>query len=371
MRRRYRVCLDATPSLYTAYGIGRTTSALIRSLQQVHGDLDLSYFGRRLLGRRLREVLPGQMTHHLRLPRKAESMIAACGLVELMCGADLYHATDFYLPVKDPRRVVATIHDVIFLSAPEEMVDHSRLRRWVPSFAARCRRIIADSEYSRCQVLQYLPVKEESVDVVYLGADRSMFRPPANRHTLTATVARRLGFDAPFFFAASCSTGRKNTPRLLRAYARLAQQEPHNHLVLAWEAPPEVRSQYSTGKLAQRIHFLGRQSDEALRDLYGAATAFLYPSLCEGFGLPVLEAMSCGTPVITSNTSSLPEVGGDAAIYVDPTSETSIMEAMEAFENRRVCREEVARRGLRHSASFSWERCARETLAVYHKCLES
>jgi glycosyltransferase involved in cell wall biosynthesis len=121
--------------------------------------------------------------------------------------------------------------------------------------------------------------------------------------------------------------------------------------------------------LKNRIHFIGRQSDETLRDLYCGATALVFPSLYEGFGLPILEAMSCGTPVITSRISSMPEVGGDAAIYIDPHESDSLVSALEEFENKRHDHQALRDASLRQADKFSWERCARETLATYARCL--
>jgi glycosyltransferase involved in cell wall biosynthesis len=141
--------------------------------------------------------------------------------------------------------------------------------------------------------------------------------------------------------------------------------------VLLWDAPPEIRECYGRGQLAERIHFLPRQPDSALRDLYCGATALLYPSLYEGFGLPVLEAMSCGCPVVTSNTTSLPEVAGGAAIYVDPRDATSLVAAMESFENGSANAAGLRVKGLDRASMFSWDRAARETLEVYRRCLVS
>jgi len=178
-----------------------------------------------------------------------------------------------------------------------------------------------------------------------------------------------LGFDRPFFLAVSCSAGRKNTPFLLDAYARLRRNNPDNDLVLVWDPPAGIRERYCPGGISDRIHFIGRQSDEMLADLYRCATALVFPSLYEGFGLPVLEAMSCGCPVISSATSSMPEAGGKAAVYIDPRDDTSLVKALEAFENGDAETRELTGRGLTQAARFSWERCGRETLQVYERCL--
>ncbi len=144
---------------------------------------------------------------------------------------------------------------------------------------------------------------------------------------------------------------------------------PENDLVLLWNPPAGIKERYSSGNRPERVHFIGRQPDETLADLYRCATALVFPSLYEGFGLPVLEAMSCGCPVIASGTSSVPEAGGEAAIYIDPQDVTSLVKALEAFENDDANTLALSQQGLLQAAQFSWERCGCETLQVYERCL--
>jgi len=371
MRTRKRVVIDATPLLYTASGIGRATRKLIETILSLKHDEEIVLFGRRMLGRRLSSLGLPPKTVHFRAPRMAEAAIRSLGLVEGFCHGDLYHATDFYMPVKDVGRTVASIHDLIFLIEPEDMPDHVRLARWVPDFARRCRHIITDSNHSKTDIVNRLGVDPAKVDVVYLGVDRNEFKPEPDVEALRVRLSRLLGFSRPYFLAVSCSAGRKNTPSLLRAYSRLLYGAPENDLVLVWQPPEAIRDQYSNPAVARRIHFIGRQGDQALRDLYCGATAVLFPSLYEGFGLPILEAMSCSTPVITSDVTSMPEVGGEAAVYVDPRDEQSLVSAMEAFENRDPRVQGLRGRSLQRASLFSWQRCAQETLDVYAKALNA
>jgi len=368
---RKRIVIDATPLLYTASGIGRSTRKLIETILSLKHDEEIVLFGRRMLGRRLNSLGLPAKTVHIRAPRMAEAAIRSLGLVEGFCHGDLYHATDFYMPVRDVGRTVASIHDLIFLIEPEDMPDHIRLARWVPDFVRRCRHIITPSNHSKTDIVNRLGVDPAKVDVVYWGVDRSEFKPEPDGEGLKARLSGLLGFSRPYFLAVSCSTGRKNTPFLLRAYSRLLRDEPEHDLVLVWEAPESIRDQYTKPGVAQRIHFIGRQGDQALRDLYCGATAVLFPSLYEGFGLPILEAMSCGTPVITSNVTSMPEVGGEAAVYVNPRDEESLLSALEAFENRDPRVQGLRDKSLRQASLFTWERCAQETLAAYTKVLNA
>jgi glycosyltransferase involved in cell wall biosynthesis len=370
-RLKKRIVIDATPLLYTENGIGRVTRSLITELRNIDSSFDIHIFGRRLQGQRLDRYFPDLPTTHLRLPRSTEKAIRSCRLIELLCRGDLYHATDFYLPLANPAKCIATIHDIIFLNQPEKMVDHQRLKEWVPEFARKCRRLIAVSEFSKQDIIRVLDIAPEKIDVVYWGVDSKTFFPEPDSKDIRALTTSLTGTNNPFFLAVSCSPGRKNTPLLLEAFSEFLRNKPSHDLVLVWTPPDEIRARVASGKNSERIHFTGRVNDQSLRYLYNRATAVLYPSLYEGFGLPVLEAMSCGTPVITSNNSSLPEVGGDAAIYVDPLDKTSIIHALEFFENRPHLAKELYDRCIGQAAKFTWERCARETLAVYRRCLES
>jgi len=366
-----RIVIDATPLLYTENGIGRVTRSLVSELIRIDTPVDFHIFGRRLQGQDLGRYFPDLPTTHLRLPRCAEKTIRSCRLIELLCQGDLYHATDFYLPIANPAKCVATIHDTIFLNQPEKMVDHQRLKKWVRNFARKCSRIIAVSEFSKQDIVRVLEIDPGKIDVVYCGVDSNTFFPESESDNIREQTVSLTGTNNPFFLAVSCSTGRKNTPLLLEAYDEFLCNNPKHDLVVVWNPPNEIRNKLATSRYSGRIHFTGRVDDKSLRILYNRATAILYPSLYEGFGLPVIEAMSCGTPVITSNNSSLPEVGGDAAIYVDPLDKTSIIHALEIFENNPLLAEELYDKCIRQAAKFTWERCARETLAVYLRCLES
>ncbi len=362
-----RIVIDATPLLYPANGIGRATRELLRSMLALDHPYEIALFGRRLQGERLSDQGFGVNSVHVRLPRFCEAAIKQLRLVNLLCRGDLYHATDFYMPVYTARPMVATLHDAFFLTHPE-MIDHVRLARQTPEFARRCQVVITDSEYSKSELIRVIGLQPDLVRVVYLGVDGAWFRPEPDPQCLQTRLADR-GLTRPYFLTVSCSDGRKNTPQLLEAYRSLLTRDPQSDLVLTWSPPPELRERYAELAASGRVHFLGRQSDADLRDLYCGATALVFPSLREGFGFPILEAMSCGTPVITSNVSSLPEVGGDAAWYFDPGDETSLLSALEVFENRDPRIADLSQRGLSQAAKFTWDRAARETLAVYESCL--
>jgi glycosyltransferase involved in cell wall biosynthesis len=297
--------------------------------------------------------------------------MARLGLVERLAPGDLYHATDHYLPLRDPARAVVTVHDLVFLLRPEPGWGiHRHMARIVPPFLKACRHIIAISEYTKRDLVEHLAIPEEKVTVIPWAVDREFFTPdaPASPDYPTC-LQERLPERPPYLLAVGCNMGRKNTPRLLEAYAELAHGGARHHLVLAWTPPESLRARYQENELAERIHFIGKVSEIDLRDLYRHAAAAVYPSLYEGFGLPVLEAMSCGTPVITSPVTSLPEVGGEAVCYVDPEDVASIRNALAAVEDGAQSITRLHEAGLAQAARFSWERCAQQTLAVYESCL--
>jgi glycosyltransferase involved in cell wall biosynthesis len=370
--KKKRIVIDATPLLYSNHtGIGRTTCKLIESLLSIESDYEIILFGRRLQGPQLSDLGLKGSTIHLRLPRSFEWVIQKTKLIERLCRGDLYHATDFYMPLAKVDQAVATIHDLIFLIQPETMVDHSRLAKWVPEFVQHCRHVIAVSEFTKKDIVGRLGIEPGKIDVIYWGVDRDVFHPFQDTGELRKQLFSILGFERPYFLAVSCSSGRKNTPFLLNTYERFLRENPKNDLVLVWNPPQEIREKYSSPRSKRKIHFINRQTDKDLRSLYCGATALIFSSLYEGFGLPILEAMACGTHVITSNVTSMPEIAGDAAVYIDPYDENSLLRAMELLENNNSQIQQLSEKTIQQAAKFSWERCALKTLSVYHSCLES
>ncbi|HEY7768802.1 glycosyltransferase family 1 protein, partial [Longimicrobium sp.] len=232
--------------------------------------------------------------------------------------------------------------------------------------------VFTGSESARADLCEYRPDLDPArVVVAYNGADPATFRPVADRARI-AEVLRRHGIpDAPYLLSVNAVEPRKNIERAVRAFSRMTSQErladlrmvlvgnmgqdPHRFFEAAREA----------GLSPDRLVVTGYVPDEDLAALYSGALAFVYPSLYEGFGLPPLEAMQCGTPVITSNTSSLPEVVGDAGIMVEPTDEDALSQAMLDVCRDGELRRRMQARSLARAARFSWETCARQTIAGY------
>jgi glycosyltransferase involved in cell wall biosynthesis len=264
-------------------------------------------------------------------------------------------------------RSVVTLHDLGYEYFP---AAHPRAQRLYLRLSTRwsarvAQRVIAVSEATKRDLVRFTRIDAAKVTVVYHGVDRHF--APATLAQI-APVAARYGVDGPYFLYVGTIQPRKNLERLLRAYARAAKGQAHfPQLLIAgrvgWLSEGIVALAQQLG-VAGRVRLLGYVPDEHVPALLGGALAFTYVSLHEGFGMPVLEAMACGTPVLTSNTSALPEVAGDAALLVDPLNETAIAEGLLRLADDPVLRADVRARGLLHAASWTWRRCAEETLGV-------
>jgi glycosyltransferase involved in cell wall biosynthesis len=275
---------------------------------------------------------------------------------------DVYHSpSSLFVPLMAPDRSVVTVHDLV----PFLMPEVSSAKTWwthrvFERTVTRLRAVITDSQSAAQDLRDMLPAIRTPIETIPL-APRPAFRP-AN------PPQRPLPFD--YFLAVGTLEPRKNLPMLLRAYRKAATVAPDlPQLVIAgklgWKNAEFEALLADTG-LRERVHLAGYVSDAELLTLFQGAIAFVYPSLYEGFGLPVLEAMACGTPVITSACSSLPEVGGEAALYVDPTDESAWAETLLRVRDPGL-RAALSRSGIAQAARFSWTETARRTLALYHE----
>lgn len=289
-------------------------------------------------------------------------------------GFDLVHETFHFPPFFGKRRYrrVMTIHDMTPFVLPQ---SNMAVRNWlwhrllVPPLARRADHVLADSECSRRDIVRILGLTPENVSVAYLGADAS-FRP-RDRGEIEL-VRQRYGLPERFLLFVGTIEPRKNLVRLVRAFGTAAAADRGLALVLAgglgWRYAAILRA-VAGSPARERILMPGRVAGEDLPALYSAATALVYVPLYEGFGLPPLEAMQCGCPVVCSNNSSLPEVVGDAALIIDPADERGIAEAIVRIVDDRHLREVLRAKGLLRARRFSWEQCAAATAAAYERAL--
>jgi glycosyltransferase involved in cell wall biosynthesis len=273
------------------------------------------------------------------------------------------------LPLIHPRRSVVTVHDLGYLAYPEaHKTGDRRYLDWSTRWnARRAKFVIADSAATQADLIRAYGVDERKIRVIHLGRDETL--APVPDAQVLAEVQARYGITAHYVLYVGTLQPRKNLARVIEAFARAAAAPAFAgiQLVLAGKKGwlyDDLFAQVERMGLAGRVLFPGYVDDADLPALLSGALAFVFPSLYEGFGIPVLEAGACGVPVITSNTSSLPEVAGDAALLVDPHDVDAIAEAMNRLVTDETLRTELARRGLANVQRFSWEKCARETLAV-------
>jgi glycosyltransferase involved in cell wall biosynthesis len=283
----------------------------------------------------------------------------------LLRSPDLLFVPSHVLPLVHPRRSLATVHDLGYHYYPEAHTLFQNLYlRWSTRYNARtATRILADSEATRRDLVHYYRIPEDKIAVVYPGRDECL--APAADPVLLDAVRTRYGLTVPYLLYVGTLHPRKNLVRLVQAFASLLALNLDLSLVLAGQKGwlyEDISSQVRELGLGNRVLLTGYVPDVDLAPLLSGALAFVFPSLYEGFGLPVLEAMACGTPVVCSNTSSLPEVAGDAALLVNPHDTEALAAALARIVTDDGLRRELVERGFQQVRHFSWQRCAREAL---------
>ncbi|HET8521752.1 MAG TPA: glycosyltransferase family 1 protein, partial [Thermomicrobiales bacterium] len=283
---------------------------------------------------------------------------------------DLVHGPVNVIPRGLPGPSVVTIHDLAFLQWPEQIPRrrYRYLARELSASAKRATRILAVSEATKRDIVDQLGIDPGKIVCTPLGVD-ARFQPVSGDALNEFRAAR--GLDRPYILSVATLEPRKNLPRLLDAYAIVAERLPHDLVLVGPEGwlTTTIHERLQRPALADRVRVTGFVPDAELPAWYSGAELFAYPSLYEGFGLPPLEAMACGTPVLTSTSSSLPEVVGDAAIVVDPTETEAIAEGLLRGLTDQTLTDELRRRGPRRAARFTWERTAALTVAAYREAV--
>jgi glycosyltransferase involved in cell wall biosynthesis len=283
---------------------------------------------------------------------------------------DLFHAPHYVLPPLTPVKSVVTIHDCIHLRFPQYLPNrlgyaYARGSLWFATH--RSRRIMTVSEASKRDIQRYFRVPDAKIDVIHNAIDERFGQMPAEDEI--ARVRERYQLNDPFVLYAGNIKPHKNLERLIEAFHMLRRGElEHVKLLIIGDEISKyatLRRAVHRYKLHKHVRFFGFVPDQTLAVLYRLAGVFVFPSLYEGFGLPPLEAMASGTPVVTSNVSSLPEVVGDAALLVDPYEPEAIADAMRRVLTDQDLRDELVRRGHARAGLFSWDRSVRRVREIY------
>ncbi len=260
-------------------------------------------------------------------------------------------------------KFIATIHDVKPLVFPEWFPKSAKLHRGIE----RIDRVFTDSQSSKKDIIRLLGIPDEKIDVIYLGISEAFRRPPA---AIGESSSYDIGKDYILYVGGGDRT--KNLEILIEAFGQLPDRIRSGHqLVLVGDLKriPMVRRAVEVRGLQSQVNFTGPVTDEDLIKIYHGASLFVYPSLYEGFGLPVLEAMASGVPVIASEASSLPEVVGDSGILVDPTSVKMLADAMQSVLTDKVLSDQLRRAGVTRAREFSWENTALSVLDGYRRAM--
>ena len=373
-----RINIDLSPAVHYHAGLGRYAHELTLALTQIdHANEYGAFFHDGSPNARVDAPLDRLLMHRVPLGAKLWRMsvllayFTGVSMDRWMPPGDVFHATEHLLPPMRAQKSVFTIHDLIFRFFPEY---HLPLNRWylslmLPRFLGRADAIIAVSENTRRDVSQLMGIPSDKISVIYEGVN-PIFHPIRNADEI-ARVREKYHLPEKFILYFSTIEPRKNVIGLVDAFHMLlARDATIPDLVVAgrkgWLYEPVFQRVRNLG-LESRVHFTDWIDQVDAPALISAAEIFVYPSLYEGFGLPPLEAMACGTPVICSNAASLPEVVGDAALLVNPKSANEISAAMTRVLSDATLRDELKIKGIARAAQFTWERAARETLAVYER----
>ncbi len=372
-----RIGVDYTSAARQSAGIGRFTRELIRAALSL--DTDNEY---RLLVAGRQPIAEAHLPPPSRGCRLVQTPVSERNLVRLwhrlqvplpvevfLGRLDIFHSPDFVLPPVARAVKVLTIHDLSFLRVPECADPRLRwyLGQVVPRSVRRADFLLADSQSTRHDLIELLGVPPDRVQVIYGGVD-ARFAPVEDEETLRR-VRDRYARGRPYILAVGTLEPRKNYPTLIRAFARAREEARLPHVLVivgrkGWVYDP-IFAAVDDLKLRDEVLFPGFVPDEELPALYSAADVLVTPSFYEGFGLPALEAMACGAPVIVSDVSSLPEVVGDAGVRIDPRDEAGLADALLRVIQDSALRAALRAAGLERARQFTWEGAARELLSVY------
>jgi glycosyltransferase involved in cell wall biosynthesis len=366
--------INTIPLLSPLTGIGRYTYEISKKIKD-DNDLDTYFF----YGYYSKNILDIKKTSKSKILKK---IITKNQLIKKISRKLLLHVSKFYSPAFDlywepnfiplenikAKKIVTSVHDFSFILHkeyhPKERIEYFENNFFKKIYISDA--IICFSEFTKNEILERLNIDQKKIKVIYHGLDHNLFKIKKDL---------KVNFELPkkFILCVGSIEPRKNLISLLKAYNNLDMSIKKEYKLIltgfkGWENQ-EIVSLINQNK--DYVNYLGYISDEELVAVYNLATLFVYPSFYEGFGLPVLEAMACGTPVVCSNTTSLPEVGGDAVVYCNPYNINHIKERIEMVLNDEKIQKEMIVKGLERAKQFTWEKSAKKHLEVFKEVLEN
>ncbi len=361
-----KIGIEGLPLLFHRTGTSAYTHELVRHLRRLGTDDQVILFARnqRMAGGSYHDIsyaerIANYLYKEYRLPHELANR-----------KIDIYHSPrDMGLP--SPAKLacpsVMTLHDIILVRLASDYYSRSRAALYERRLKARVRgvdHVITVSDFSRRDIIDWSGISENKISVVFNGVPEIFRQVPDEKELKRA--GERYGLPARFILAVGSTEPRKNIHTAIQAYASLRRTMPEVSLVVTGvdycRLPP---GRAFAGLDLEGVIFAGYVNDFDMPAIYSMAEALLFPSFYEGFGLPPLEAMACGTPVVTSNSASIPEVAGDAAILVDPSSAADMAAALETVLGSGSLRQELIDKGLARAKKFSWEKAAAKTREIY------
>ena len=372
-----RIGIDARPALNQRTGVGNYVFNLVRSLSKIGTDEEFNLFSNSFKNEfQIDEFkeLQNCTIHHSRYPNVLINLLwgrfGGNLMKTLTKDANLLHFTG-HIP-KNPGNLpsVATVHDLFNIKfpesvAPEFRVSHQKFARSLK----KVKKIIAVSEYTKTDLINFLDTPEEKISVIPHGIDTKLFPPSTGASEINAKIKNRLGGSGEYILCVGTLEPRKNYLKTLEAFQIILKRFPDLKLVIAggkgWQSDL-IHQKTSELQLDSSVLFPGYVGYSDLPTLYKGAAAFLFPSIYEGFGLPVLEALSFNVPIAVSNVASLPEIAGEAALKFDPNIPEDIAKQIIRLLEDSDLKENLKRLGNERIKQFTWEETARKTLEVYH-----
>lgn len=373
-----RLLVDSISLLSKLTGIGKYTNEILKCIEK-ESKFDVNYFYGYYSKNRIRPSIKSNV-------KSIKSFVIAKPLLKKIARKLLLTSSKLFAPKFDlywspnfipldgikASKIVTTVHDFSFLVYPQwhpkERLDY--MNTYFFKNVQRSDWIITGSEFSKNEIVEYLKYDKDKITVIYHGVDQELYKV----YDSTVLYETKLKFDLTdsFLLFVGSIEPRKNLLSLLKAYHLLSETTKNTYpLILVgfkgWENK-EIMKEIEKEK--EHVRYLGYLSDEELVHVYNLATLFIYPSLYEGFGIPPLEAMACGTAVVSSNAASLPEACGDSALYIDPLDIGDITQKIEFLLNDKSKMEELVLKGLSRVREFTWEKSAKKHLEVFEKVLK-